>query len=159
MRLHVTGYTESTPLYRNLWGFYVNGFRPRKHCQGCFAGSRAKGIQPGMGNARVDLPKQSDFFYLCGYANEERAVRGKYNLHLAVRSKAGSVASLTSAYGPVFTIEDAEQIEIPEPTGPHCKWTEFDYRCKNMLFAKKMYNVSVVGPDAQDGIVRLPKLN
>jgi hypothetical protein len=154
MQLHVSGITDQTIRYRFLWGFYVTGFKPWVHCQPCFRGTRAPGIFPTMANDRVDLPKRSDFFYLHGFAPGPKKLRGASNLHLAVQSKTGSVASCQSAFGPIFTIYDAEEILIQEPLSdaPHLgvEWT----RCKNFRFGAQMYTAPVLGPDAS----RIPSL-
>ena len=75
---------------------------------------------------------------------------GQKNLHLAVRPKAGARAEARSVYGPVFVIEDAEEIRIREPlvgTGLPDRYA----RCKNFRFGLQMYPVAVegLGPGAR----------
>ena len=157
MKLHVTGITESTKRYRFLWGFYVRGFKPWRHCQPCFRGTRAEGISPMMEDGVVQLDRKSDFFYLCGFAGGPKVERGKLNLHLAVRAKLGSTASVVSAYGPLFTIEGAEEIQIPETCERVAGRGEFDYRCMNLRFARQMYPTEVVGHEAPHEVILLSR--
>ena len=146
MTLTVRGVTDDQRKYRFLWGFYVRGFKPWLHCQPCFRGSRAEGIRPLMGNDTILLDRATDFFYLCGYASGPRKERGELNLHLAVRPKLGSTAVAISKYGPTFTIENAEEIVIPESQEPHAAWGDFDLRCKNLRFGAMMNKADDWGP-------------
>jgi hypothetical protein len=65
-----------------------------------------------------------DFFYLCvvGQPDSKRAgydfARKFTNVHLAVRPRKDSVASVGSVYGVAFKIKDAQAIPIkPRPDG------------------------------------------
>ena len=147
MKLHVTGFNADTVRYRFLWGYYVRGFKPWEHCQPCFVGTRADGIDPLMGDGDVELDLKSDYFYLCGVAPGPINLRGTFNLHMAVRAKAGSVATVTSKYGPVFTIEGAEEIAIQGPI-EQVGLDESYAGCKNFRFAAQMYPAAVLGPEA-----------
>jgi hypothetical protein len=148
MQLHVSGITPSTTHYRFLWGFYVRGFKPWEHCQPCFRGTRAEGIHPEMTDGIVELNRPTKFFYLHGFAPGPKSLRGERNLHLAVRPNEGSVATVRSFYGPVFTIYGAEEIGIQDPIPNHPpsedKWT----RCKNFRFAAQVYDAPILGPTA-----------
>jgi hypothetical protein len=148
MKLHVSGITPSTTHYRFLWGFYVRGFKPWRHCQPCFRGTRAEGIHPGMQDGIVELPKATDFFYLHGFAPGPKKFRGAFNLHLAVRPKDGSIATVHSRYGPAFTIYGAEEVVIQDPLVTQPQLGEDWTRCKNFRFAAQIYDAQVLGPTA-----------
>lgn len=149
MKLTVDGVEQATGKYQHLWGYYVRGFKPWEHCQDCFIGSLAKGIERDMKDGTVMLDKPMDYFYLCGVAMGSRKELGEKNLHLAVRPKAGSQATIKSVYGPVFTIDDAEMIEI-QPALPITDQLPKEYaNCKNFRFAAQMYPADVLGPDAK----------
>ncbi|MGI4830695.1 MAG: hypothetical protein ACRYFU_21250 [Janthinobacterium lividum] len=97
----------------------------------------------------VTLNEQTDYFYLCGGASGSREELGARNLHLAIRPKAGSQAKIKSVYGPVFTIEDAEMIEI-QPAIPITDSLPKEYAtCKKFRFAAQMYLAVVLGPEAK----------
>lgn len=148
MKLTVSGVEDGQEQYRFLWGLYVRGFRPWEHCQPCLLGTRATGISPAMGNKQVDLLRPTDYFYLCGYAKGAASNRGANNLHLAVEPMEGQTATIASNYGPVFTIEGARQIVIPDSSEPRAAYGQFDYRCMNFRFGKLMYPTEVTGPNA-----------
>lgn len=139
------GCTKWPRTYRFLWGLYVRGFKPWEHCQQCLLGGRAKGILPTMGNGEVNLPRPTDYFYLCRYARGFAANRGANNLHLAVEPVEGELATVNSNYGPVFTIEGARRIAIPDSDEPRAAYGGFDYRCMNFRFGKLMFRL--VSPD------------
>jgi hypothetical protein len=133
----------------------VRGFKPWHHCQKCFVGSRADGISPAMQNLdKLELPKSMDYFYLCGYAKGSAANRGANNLHLAMESAEGEIATITSNYGPVFTFVGARRINIPESLEPRAAYGEFDYRCMNFRFGKLMYPTDLTGPKAEKVSIR-----
>jgi hypothetical protein len=150
MKLTVTGTELATGKYNYLWGYYVRGFRPWEHCQKSFIGSLASGIGRGITDGEpVMLKEPTDYFYLCGGAAGSREELGARNLHLAVRPKVGSQATIKSVYGPVFTIEDAEMIEI-QPALPITDSLPKEYAtCKNFRFAAQMYPAAVLGPAAK----------
>lgn len=155
MQLQVSEITQSTTRYRFLWGFYVRGFKPWHHCQLCFRGSRAPGIFPDMQDgAVVELHEQTDFFYLHGNAAGPEHLRGELNLHLAVRPKQGAIATVRPTNGALFTIHDAEALEIQPPllALSHLgdKWTN----CKNLRFAAQMYDAPLLGPTAPHTPIR-----
>lgn len=148
MVLTVSGVHEGQEQYRFLWGYYVTGFKPWEHCQRCLRGSRALGISPTMGNGPIELFRPTDYFYLCGYAKGPAANRGANNLHLAVEPAPGETASITSTYGPTFTIAGARKIVIPDSTDPPAAYGAFDYRCMNFRFGRLMYPTAELGPNA-----------
>jgi hypothetical protein len=147
MRLEVSGINPSTTQYRFLWGFYVRGFKPWEHCQPCFRGTRAPGITPSMGDGFVQLDRPTKYFYLHGFAPGPQAQRGERNLHLAVRPKLGSTATVRSFYGPLFTIHDAEQIDIQEPIAGFPRSEDIWTRCKNFRFGAQVFDARQLGPD------------
>jgi hypothetical protein len=149
MRLEVSQITPDTTQYRFLWGFYVRGFKPWEHCQPCFRGTRAPGITPTMQNGFVGLDRPTQFFYLHGFAPGLKSQRGERNLHLAVRPQPGSTATVRSFYGPLFTIHDAEQIDIQEPIAGFPASEDTWTRCKNFRFGAQVFDVYELGPQAE----------
>ena len=92
-----------------------------------------------MQDAVIRLDRPTEYFYLHGNAKTDRRDN---NLNLAVRPKTGASATVVSKYGPVFTIQDAEQIEIQ---GPILELAHLDgyYRCPNFRFGMQMYPTPV----------------
>ena len=135
-------------------GFYVTGFKPWEHWQPGFRGARAVGIRPDMGDGVVELDRVRpfDYFYLHGNA-KIHAERRQFNLHLAVRPKLGATARMPSAYGPVFTIEDAEAIEIQGPIEALAGSADHEgyWKCPNFRFGMQMYPtpLELTGPRAR----------
>ena len=148
MRLHVSGMARSTGQYQFLWGFYVRGFKPWHHCQPCFRGTRATGISPTMNDGTIELPRPTKFFYLHGFAGGVKEKRGALNLHLAVRPRPGAHATVQSAFGPTFTIDDAEEIPIQEPLAELAHLGADWSRCKNLRFAAQVFDAPLLGPTA-----------
>jgi hypothetical protein len=138
MRLTVTGYKPENKQFRYLWGFYVRGFKPWEHCQSCFRGALAKEIDASLTMADgVDLDQRMDYFYLHGNASGTAKDRKANNLHLAVRPKLGATATVTAGEA-VFTIEDAEAIEIQGPI-MELEHLKMYYKCPNFRFGMQMY--------------------
>jgi len=150
MQLTVSGLDAAVaPLrFEHLWGRYVYGFRPWKHCIGCLKTNVAKGIAPTMVDGTIQL--EDRLFYLCG-VGDKRSVkidpvlkRGVTNVHIAVYPKKNSSVTVSSAYGVTFTIDGAERIGIQElPTG-FCGLLEDHYRCKNFQFGYQMFDVGTI---------------
>ena len=153
MKLTVSGVTQDTVRYTHLWGFYVRGFKPWHHCFKCFYGTHERDIHREIENGVIELPEPTGFFYLCGVAPGKRSELWKNNLHLAVRPKEGAAASAQSVYGPVFTIENAEAIEIQGPIEQDGLEPPYA-RCKNFRFAAQMYPAAVLGPGANHNTIR-----
>jgi hypothetical protein len=149
MRLEVTGITVDTTQYRFLWGFYVRGFKPWEHCQPCFRGTRAPGITPAMKNGSIQLGRPTKFFYLHGFAPGLASQRGVRNLHLAVRPKTDSTATIQSFYGPVFTIYNAEEIVIQRPIAGFPSSEDIWTKCKNFRFGAQMFEANELGPQTE----------
>ncbi len=156
MRIEVAGTSQAKEHYLHLWGMYVRGFKPWHHCFACFYGTQEKAIHKQMEDGTYDLPEPTHYFYLCGVASGPRKDRWKNNLHLAVRPQKGSIATVHSVYGPVFTIHDAEEIEIQGPitTLPHL--STLYTTCKNFRFAAQQFPASKYGPDADREVMRTP---
>lgn len=158
MQLIVQGYRPELKRYRYIWGFYVRGFKPWEHCQPCFRGTRAEGIDPLMSDGSVPLPRPTDYFYLHGNAAGGKEARREFNLHLAVRPKEGETAQVVTNDGAVFTLENAEQIVIRGPleelagSADHAMYC----KCPNFRFGMQMYPtpLELTGPKAP----RLPRL-
>jgi hypothetical protein len=105
----------------------------------------------------LELPEPTSYFYLCGVASGPRSQRGKNNLHLAVRPKSGSVATIQSVYGPTLTIHNAEEIAIQDPIQDLPHLDESYTTCKNFRFAAQMYEATSFGPEARGNLVRTPR--
>jgi len=160
VQLIVTGMDDAVIPFKHLWGRYVLGFRPWKHCIGCFESKVAPAITPAMKDGTYDLENSSDLFYLCGVGQpdlkrvESHLQRRATNVHLAVRPLAGSVASIGSVYGATFTLKDAQAIPIqPLPDGFKGLPTAH-YRCKNFQFGYQMFDTAEVGENAPQEVVR-----
>jgi hypothetical protein len=157
MKLTVTGTEEAGPKYLHLWGFYVRGFKPWHRCFACFYGTQERSIHKDMQDDTYILPEPTHYFYLCGVASGPRSKRRDNNLHLAVRPNPGSIATIRSVYGPVFTIHDAEKIEIQDPIQSLPHLGESYTTCKNFRFATQMYEAPRHGPEAKGMLVRTPR--
>jgi hypothetical protein len=157
MQLTVSGTHQATGKYLHLWGFYVRGFKPWHHCFACFYGTQEKEIHKEMNDGAVDLPEATSFFYLCGVASGPIKKRGERNLHLAIAPKRGSVATVQSVYGPIFTIYDGEEIEIQDPIQNLPHLDKSYTTCKNFRFAAQMYEANGLGPDAPRKLIRTPR--
>ena len=113
MRLIVTGLNDAVVPFKHLWGRYVLGFRPWKHCIQCFESNIAPEVTPNMKDGTYDLGDRSDLFYLCGVGQpdlkraELHLLRRATNVHLAVRPLKGSVAAVGSVYGATFILKGA----------------------------------------------------
>lgn len=151
MKLTTTGLDDAPIRFKHLWGRYVNGFRPWKHCIQCLVSNTAKDVFPDMLDGSVEL--QDRLFYLCGVGQvhsehfEKRhpeLSRRMTNVHLAVRPRKGSVAAIGSAYGVTFVIQDAQSIPIETLPYPFQGLSEEHSRCKNFQFGYQMFEVGEV---------------
>lgn len=156
MQLIVSGLDAAEPKFKHLWGRYILGFRPQKHCIKCFKTKVARDITPSMKDGTYGLREDvADFFYLCGVGQPdlkrtEEHLRRFTNVHLAMRPRAGSVAAVTSVYGVTFTITDAEAIPIQPLPDDFQGLDKAHARCKNFQFGYQEYGVGSVrdfGPD------------
>jgi hypothetical protein len=148
--------------YVHLWGRYVSGFRPWRSCIASFKTTKEKIITPLMTDATYPLVGLGDLFYLCGVGQDiaaksrEPEWRRHTNVHLAVRKKPGSSASLTSAYGVTFTIFGAEPIAIeplpseistylnanPTILNPNGEPGDHRTHCKNFRFGWQVFEAA-----------------
>ena len=160
MEITVAGLNQASPLFVHLWGRYVLGVRPWKHCQHTFEVKHATSIKPNMQDGTYSLDAEHDLFYLCGVGQEDSASRGAEwnreftNIHLAVCPKLGSVATINSLYGVDFTITDAERIPIEPLADDFMGLPRQHARCKNFQFGFQMFDVQTVGDSAPQEIVR-----
>lgn len=151
MLLTVSGLDVAPIRFKHLWGRYVLGFKPWKHCLACFETKVASPISPQMRDGEYSLSDEYGQFYLCGVGQNDSVRRGKdlaqkvTNVHLAVRPRKGSVAAIGSVYGVSFTIEDAQAIPIqPLPDGFQ-GLPEKHSRCKNFQFGYQVFQADAVG--------------
>jgi hypothetical protein len=147
MLLTISGLDAAPIRFRHLWGRYVLGFRPWKHCIGCFESKVAGVINPSMIDGDYKLKDDVSYFYLCGVGQAETLRAGKEmsrkvtNVHLAVRPRLGSVAAIGSVYGVTFTIQNAHAIPIqPLPEG-FMGLPTTHHRCKNFQFGYQIFDV------------------
>jgi len=102
-----------------------------------------------MKDGAYPLGDGGDLFYLCGVGQkdtaktEEEWLQRHTNVHLAVRPKIGSVATIASKYGVVFTITDAEEIPIEALPEKFAELDEEHFRCKNFQFGYQVFETSV----------------
>jgi hypothetical protein len=125
--------------FRFMWAFYVNGYRPDRHCQPCFRGRRVEDFcTPTAECGRVltlDRMDRYPFVYVCGVGTGPRAELRHKNLHFPLRYAAGALAETTTYNGYRFRAENAELVPIPPlPSGWGGK-TDEHVRCKNFQFA------------------------
>jgi hypothetical protein len=125
--------------FQFIWAFYVNGFRPERHCQPCFKGRRHEDFYTGSARTgRVYELRALDrypYVYVCGRGIGPDGDRWKQNLHMPLIHAAGQTVTRTTYNGYVLTAMDAEELIIPPlPDG----WNGLDLktvRCKNFQFA------------------------
>jgi hypothetical protein len=160
MEITVSGLDHNSSQFVHLWGRYVLGVRPWKHCQHTFEVKHATSIKPKMQNGTFPLIAEHDLFYLCGVGQEDSMKRGSQwnreftNIHLAVRPKLGSIATIESLYGVNFTITDAKKIPIECLPDNFMGLKREHARCKNFQFGFQMFDVQAVGDSAPHEIVR-----
>jgi hypothetical protein len=99
-----------------------------------------------LADGEIMLDQPMHYFYLFGMG---RAPRRESNVHLALRPLAGSVASVGSVYGAIFTIYDAQAIRVDRlPDG----WNGLDTlytQCRNFQFGVQMYGMKQPEPVAE----------
>ena len=150
MRLTVTGLDATTApnKFVSLFGRYPYGVLPWNHCQDGWATSVAKDISPTMPDGPVDL--KDHLFYLCGVGrkltarNNREDCQKQTNVHLAVRPRKGSVASIGSVYGVTFIIEDAQAIPIEVLPDDFQGLPREHARCKMFQFGYQMFEVGEI---------------
>ncbi len=158
MQLTVNGRAGAP--FKHLWGRYVTGFRPWKHCIGCLETKQAVEITPKMTDGTYDLRDDLDLFYLCGVGQPDSKRAGAQfdrkhtNVHLAVRPRKGSVAAVGSIYGASFLIRDAQAIPITSLPDGFMGLPKEHYRCKNFQFGYQMFEVDAAGDTVPREVVR-----
>jgi hypothetical protein len=156
MRLIVSGLENAPVKFKHLWGRYPYGFKPWNHCIQCFVSRAATEIHPEMKDGAIDL--KDHLFYLCGVGQERSHpdfAQKVTNVHLAVRPRKGSVASMGSVYGVTFTIEEAQAIPIqPLPDGFR-GLKPVHTRCKNFQFGHQMFADDASGATAGEPVFAL----
>jgi hypothetical protein len=160
MQLIVSGLDNAPIRFKHLWGRYVLGFRPWKHCIGCFESKIASSITPEMRDGLYDLKDEFGLFYLCGVGQPDSKrtdpglLRRSTNVHLAARPRLGSVAATGSVYGVSFVLKDAEAIPIQSLPEGFADLPREHYRCKNFQFGYQMFDAPEVGDNAPREVVR-----
>lgn len=136
MRLEVRGMEKASQKFVQLWGMYVSGFKQDKHCMYCLEGKKEPGLHKDIGDIDLELSNDWEYFYLFAMG---RMPRRDTNVHLPVRSRPGSVASVGSVYGVTFTIYDAIAIRVDRlPRG----WMGLDKLftdCRNFQFGVQQF--------------------
>ena len=154
MRLIVSGLPPLTDPnhFHALFGRYVFGYKPWKHCDNCFVKRQEPQIHPKMSNDHFEL--KDHLFYLCGVGRSlskrvhPGLARNSTNVHLAVYPRKGSTAAIGSVYGATFVIEDAVAISIKAPSRDFSALRALSepqrtehLRCKMFHFAYQMFDV------------------
>lgn len=161
MQLTVSG-LDATLLparFDHLFGRYVYGFKPWKHCDDCLVANIAPAIHPTMKDGTFEL--EDRLFYLCGVGHElsERLhpdlIRRLTNVHLAVRPRKGSVAAVGSVYGVTFFIKDAQAIPIETLPPDFRGLPEKHLQCKMFQFGFQMFDVDEVSETPREIVYQL----
>jgi hypothetical protein len=164
MLLTVSNLPPTSELNRfgNLFGRYLYGFKPWRHCKDCFVARQERAVTPKMKNG--PLPLRDELFYLCGVGYrtpspilQPQFARRNTNIHLAVFPKKGSVASLKAANGATFVIEGAEAIAIPSLPDGFRGLPEEHYNCKMFQFGHEMFEDDQPGASGTEPVYQLRK--
>lgn len=125
--------------FRFLWAFYVNGYRPERHCQPCFLGRRVDEFctPTARSGALVsfDLMDQYPFVYVCGVGVGPKAALRDQNLHLPMRYKDGGLVEATTYNGYTTVAHNAELVDIPVLPRGWNNLSDEHVGCKNFRFA------------------------
>ena len=163
MRLEVRGISNMKQTFVEVWGKYVDGFDPSKHCQVCLKGRREteldkplaclKGLKdpsldPNVDELSIELSNDYDYFYLCALGH---APRRDTNVHLAVEPRPGSVASVGSLYGVTFTIYDAFAPRIDRLPDRWMGLPPKHATCRNFQFGVQMFGYHPKGGPTHPG--------
>jgi hypothetical protein len=136
--------------FKHLWGRYILGFKPSKHCLKCFKSSVAMSVLPTMIDGEYELDPSYEIFYLCGVGWNDR---GNTNVHLAVTPHEGSIASTGSVYGVQFAITDAQAIHIRYLDEGWGDLPPAHRGCRNFQFGYQMFDAQRVGPAAEGDVI------
>ena len=135
--------------FKYFWAYYVDSYRPDKHCQECFIGApvpqfNSTTAQVGV---RFELDKidKHAYVYVCGFASGPKNERYRKNFHLALRHAKGRSVSAETHGGYVVTAQNAVMLQIP--TLPRDLLTdaqgnllpEEHIRCRNYQFAVEVF--------------------
>jgi hypothetical protein len=148
MRLEVRGMATASQTFVQLWGMYVSGFKPEKHCIYCLKGKKEPQLHREMEDGDYMLKTDAPYFYLFAMG---RVPKHETNVHLAVRPQAGSVASIGSVYGVTFTIRDAYALRVDRlPDGWMGLGTDYT-RCRNFQFGVQEFGYRPTGGPEHPG--------
>jgi hypothetical protein len=136
VQLEIRGMNKVAGRFVQLWGIYVSGFKPDRHCMYCLKGRKETRLHKAIVDGTMELATDSPYFYLFAMG---RVPRHETNVHLTVRPQPGAVASIGSVYGATFTIRDAYALRIDRlPDGWLGLGTEFT-RCRNFQFGVQQF--------------------
>ncbi|MEZ2347019.1 hypothetical protein [Terriglobus sp. RCC_193] len=139
---------SASQTFVQLWGVYVSGFKPDKHCIYCLKGKKELQLHREMQDGNYTLKTDSPYFYLFAMG---RVPKHETNVHLAVRPQAGSVASIGSVYGVTFTIRDAFALRVDRlPDGWMGLGTDYT-RCRNFQFGVQQFGYRPMGSPQHPG--------
>jgi hypothetical protein len=132
--------------FRFLWAYYVNGFRPERHCQPCFKGRRVVEFCTGSASSgtpvRLDRMDRYPYVYVCGVAVGPQSTLRFNNFHFPLAFREGAVVEAETYNGYVFRVHNAVAVPIPPlPSGWHGLPDEHT-RCKNFQFAVAAFGVA-----------------
>jgi hypothetical protein len=126
--------------FRFLWAFYVNGYRPDRHCPACFKGRPAPEFSSHTARSGLmvafDRMDRYPYLYICGVAAGPRSERSHRNLHFPLQYEEGHVAETHTHNGYVLRARNAVAVAIPAlPEGWNGIQKREHTRCKNFQFA------------------------
>ena len=125
--------------FRYIWAYYVEGYKPDKHCQPCFIGARVADFSTptAMSGKSITLDRMDKypFVYVCGVGAGPKADLWKQNLHFPLKFLEGGVAEVTTYNGYHLRAENAARVEIPELPENWQGLSREHTRCKNFQFA------------------------
>ena len=126
--------------FRFLWGYYVNGYRPDRHCQSCFKGRLAREFSSHTARSgsvtAFDRIARYPYLYICGVAAGPRSERWQRNFHFPLQYREGHVAEAQTHNGYVLRARNAVTVVIPPlPAGWNGIHDSEHTRCKNFQFA------------------------
>ena len=135
--------------FRFLWGFYLTGYNPSKHCQPCFFGRRAGHFctpRATTGRHVFDRMERYPYLYICGVGKGPKHQLRQQNVHLPVRYLENGVVEKTTYNDYRFRLMNAELLDIPElPEGWNGKPKE-QTGCKNFRFAVSVFGYPPSSP-------------
>jgi hypothetical protein len=126
--------------FRFFWAWYVTGFDPSRHCQGCLLGRRSVRVRKTTvevgASILLDECADFDYLYVCGVSSTGRR---EDNFHLAVHQYEGGHTNADCYTGQQVVIRDSRRVEIPVlPDGFNGKSRAFT-TCRNYHFGVAMY--------------------